>query len=118
MCDHVTAHEDACRACAAIVVDVVDGNACKAELVEDSLATGAVTVAVTSYALLYIIVVDLSIQHGLYTCLEAELCVVDFASRLDEFGHTDAKDVAWCCWFLAHDSDRLRCSVSCYGFAW
>lgn len=80
----------------AVVVDIVDGDPGHTELVEHTLATGAVTVAVAGHALINIIVVDLGIKHGLDTSLKTELGVVDLATGLDELGHAHAEDVNWC----------------------
>ncbi len=91
--DHVAAHVQARRARRAVVVDVVDGDACHAELVEDALAASRVAVAVARHTLLDVVVVDLRVQQRLDARLEAELRVVDLAARLDEFGHADAEDV-------------------------
>ncbi|KAI6768775.1 hypothetical protein HG531_010964 [Fusarium graminearum] len=77
----------------AVVVDVVDGDLGHAELVEDALAAGAVTVAVTRDALVHIIVVDLRVEKGLDACFEAQFCVVNFAAGFDELGHAHAQDV-------------------------
>jgi hypothetical protein len=45
--------------------------------------------------LVYIVVVDLCVEHGFDACFESELGVVDFSAGLDEFGHAYAEDVAW-----------------------
>lgn len=93
VCNHVAAHEQTSRASRAVVVDVVNGDLGHAKLVEDALTAGAVTVAVASNTLLDIVVVDVSIQHGLDTSLETELIVVDLATGLDELGHTHTQDI-------------------------
>lgn len=85
----------ACRASRAVIVNVVNGDLCHAELIEYSLAAGGIAVAVASYALVYIIVVDLRIQHGLDARLKTELGVIDFSARFNELGHAYAEDVAW-----------------------
>ena len=74
----------------AVVIYVVDGYFGHAELVEYSLATGGVAVAVAGDALVDVVVVDLCIKHGFDASFETELGVVDFASGLDEFGHAYA----------------------------
>lgn len=79
----------------AVVVDVVYGDLGHAELVEDTLPAGGVTVAVAGNTLVNIVVVDLGIKHGLDTGLETELGVVNLSARLDELGHANAEDVAW-----------------------
>jgi len=48
----------------AVVVDVVDGDARHAELVEDALAAGGVAVAVAGDALVDGVVVELGVQQG------------------------------------------------------
>lgn len=91
--DEGAAHGEAGRAGRAVVVDVVEGDLGHAELVEDALAAGGITVAVASDALVDIVVVDLGIKEGLDTGFEAELGVVDGAAGLDELGHAHAEDV-------------------------
>ena len=82
--NHVAAHVQTGGASGAVIVDVVDGDAGHAELVEDALAACRIAVAVACDALVDIVVVDVRIKHGLDTSLEAELRVVDLAARLDE----------------------------------
>ena len=84
--NHVAAHVQPRRARGAVVVDVVDGDARHAELVEDALAARAVAIAVACHALVYIIVVDVCVKQRFDACFEAQLRVVDFAAGLDELG--------------------------------
>ena len=109
MSDHVAAHKEASGASAAVVVDIIDlvtfsdrteeiigitdRNACQAELVEDTLATYAVTIAVAGDTLLDIVIVDFGIEHCLDTGLVAQLGVVNLASGLDKFCHPYAYHV-------------------------
>lgn len=79
----------------AVIVDVVNRDLCHAELIEYSLATGGIAVAVAGYTLVYIVVVDLRIQHGLDASLKTKLGVIDFSARFNELGHAYAEDVAW-----------------------
>jgi hypothetical protein len=62
-------------------------------LVEDSLATGRVAVAIAGDALVDIVVTDLGIEHGLDTSFEPNFGIIDFAPGLDELCHSDAEDV-------------------------
>lgn len=93
MADDITSQVQTRRPGAAIVVDIVDGDLGHAELVEDSLTTRRITVAVARHTLIDIVVVDLSIEEGLDAGLVAEFCVIDLSSWLDEFGHAHAEDV-------------------------
>ena len=86
MGNHVAPHVQPRRARGAVVVDVVDGDARHAELVEDALAARAVAIAVACHALVYIIVVDVCVKQRFDACFEAQLRVVDFAAGLDELG--------------------------------
>jgi len=86
-----------------IVVNIVDGDRGQSELIENPLATGAVAVNIACNTLVNIVVVDVGVQHGLDTGFEAQLMVVDLATGLDEFGHTNAQDVGGSCFFSAHD---------------
>jgi len=95
MTDYISRQVEAGGAGGAVIVDVVDGYLGHAELVEYSLAAGGVAVAVAGNALVHVVVVDLCIQHGFDAGFEAELCVVDFPARFDEFGHAYAEDVTW-----------------------
>lgn len=70
-------------------------------MVEDSLATSGVAVAVACNSLVDIVIINLRIEHGFDTSFEAKFGVVDFSSWLDEFGHAYAEDVAW---FVAFDN--------------
>ena len=45
--------------------------------------------------MVYVVVIDLGVQHGFDTCFEAQLRIVDFAPGFDELGHAYAEDVAW-----------------------
>ena len=67
--DGLSCHMQSCRTGGAVVVDVVDGDLCHAELVEDTLAAGGVSVAVACYSLFDIIVIDLGIEKGFDTSL-------------------------------------------------
>lgn len=60
-----------CRSSGAIVVDIVDWNPRHAELVEYSLAAGAVTVAVAGNTLVDIVVVDLRVEECFDTGFES-----------------------------------------------
>ena len=100
MTNQIPPHSKAGGASGAIIVNIVDGDLCHAELVEDALAASGVAVAVACYTLVDVVVVDLGIEHCLYAGFETELGVVDFAARFDEFGHTHAEDIAW---FIAFD---------------
>lgn len=102
MTDNISSQSQASRPGGAIVVDVVNGNLCHAELVKDSLSAGGISVAVTCYSLVNIVVVDLGIKHSLDTCLKTKLRVVDFSPGLNELGHAYAKDVAWLAAFDNH----------------
>jgi hypothetical protein len=93
--DYISRQVETGGAGGAVIIDVVDGDLGHAELVEYSLPAGRVAVAVASNALVHIVVVDLCVQHGFDAGFEAELCVVDFPARFDEFGHAYAEDVAW-----------------------
>ncbi|KAB8670408.1 hypothetical protein FH972_026321 [Carpinus fangiana] len=100
--DQVAAHEEAGGAGGAVVVYIVNGDASQAELVEDALAAGGVTVDIACNALLDVIVVDVGVEHGLDAGLVAKLCVVDLAAGLDELGHAHAEDVDGAGSLLAH----------------
>jgi len=95
MADNISCHVQSRGSCTAVVVDIVNWDLGHAELVEDSLTAGRIAVAVACDALVDIVVVDLSIQHGLDTSFETELSVVDLASGLNKLGHAHAEDVAW-----------------------
>ena len=82
-----------CGSGAAIVVDIEDGDPRHAELVEYSLAAGTVSIAVTGYALIDVVVIDVRVEESFDAGLVAEFGVVDFAARFDEFGETDAEDI-------------------------
>ena len=77
MTDHVPRHMQPCGACGAVVVDIVYGNLRHAELVEDALAAGRVTIAVAGDSLLDIVVVDLGVEEGFDARFETEFGVVD-----------------------------------------
>jgi hypothetical protein len=84
MGNHVAPHVQSRGARGAVIVDVVDGDARHAELVEDALAARAVAVAVACHALVHVVVVDVCVQQRFDACFEAQLRVVDFAAGLDE----------------------------------
>lgn len=90
------------RASRAIIVDVVNGDLCHAELIEYSLAAGGIAVAVASYTLVYVVVVDLRVKHGLDARLKTEFGVINFSARFDELGHAYAEDIAWLVAFDDH----------------
>lgn len=71
--DHRPREVEAGGASAAVVVDVVDGNAGHPKLVEDPLAAGAVAVAVAGHALIDVVVIDMCIKKGFDAGLVAEL---------------------------------------------
>ena len=48
------------------------------------------TITIACYALINVVVVDVSIEHGLNTSFEAQLWVVDLASGLNKFSHSNA----------------------------
>ena len=78
MTDHIPRHMQPSRTSRAVVVDIVDGNLCHAELVEDALTAGAIAVAVAGDAQLDIVIIDLGVEEGFNACFEAELSVVDY----------------------------------------
>lgn len=106
MTDNVPCKSQAGRTSRAVIVDVVDWDLGHAELIEDSLSAGGISVAVTCHTLVDIVVVDLGIKHGLNTRLEPEFGIINLASGLDELGHADAEDVAW---FAAFDNHFECC---------
>lgn len=67
------------RASRAIVVDIVDWDLRHAELVEYTLAAGAVAIAVAGDALFHIIVIYMSIHECFDAGFETEFCVLDCA---------------------------------------
>jgi hypothetical protein len=95
MADNISCDCQASGTSRAVVVDVEDWYLGHAELIKDSLAAGGIAVTIASNALVDIIVIDLGIEHSLHTSFEPQLSVINLASRLDEFGHAYAKDVAW-----------------------
>lgn len=95
MTDDIPGEVQACRASRAVVINIINWDLGHAELVEHSLPAGGVSVAIAGDSLVDIIVGDLGVQQGLNTSFEAEFCVIDLSSRLDEFGHAHAEDVAW-----------------------
>ena len=107
--NHVLAHEEARRARAAVVVDVVDGDPREAELVEYALPAGGIAVAVACDALFDVVVVDLRIEERFDTGFVAELGVVDFSAWFDELGHSDAEDVDGGGGFLGCHVEVLGC---------
>jgi len=86
----------------AVVVHVVNWDLGHAKLVEDSLTTGGVAVAVACNSLIDIVVVDLGIEHSLDTSFESKLGIINLSSGLDELGHPHAEDVAWLVAFDNH----------------
>ncbi len=105
MTDHIPSQMKARRTGGAVVVDIVDWDLCHAELIEHTLAACAIAVAVTRYALIHIIVVDLRIKHGLDASFKPQFGVIDFSSRFDELGQPDTKDVGGGVRLLPHDGD-------------
>ena len=75
---------------AAVVVDIVDGYSRHAKLVEDTLTAGTIAIAVACNSLVNVVIVDVCVHQGLDTSFVSELCVVDFATRLEELGHANA----------------------------
>ena len=53
-----------CRAGGAVIIYVVDGDLRHAELVEDALAAGGVSVAIACYSLFNIVVIYLGVEKG------------------------------------------------------
>ena len=78
MAHHVASHVQASRAGGAVVIDIVYGYRRHPELIEDTLATGAVAVAVAGDSCLDVIVVDLGVEEGFNASFEAELVVVNW----------------------------------------
>lgn len=91
------------RSSRAVVVDVIDWDLCHSKLVENSLSASRIAITIACYSLIDIVVIDLCIQHSLYTGFKPELCIVDLATRLNELGHANAKDVRWLVLFDNHD---------------
>lgn len=116
--DGLAGHVETGAPCRAVVVDVVDGDLGHAELVEDSLATGRIAIAVARHSLVDLVVVDLRVQHCLHAGFEAEFMVVDLSSWLDEFGHSYAEDIGGR-GFARHDGGarwtRRACCLFNYG---
>jgi hypothetical protein len=52
-------------------------------LIEDSLSTGAVTIAIAGDALFDIIIVDLGVEEGLNAGFKTEFGVVDYEARFE-----------------------------------
>lgn len=73
MADELSRHMQTSGAGRAIVIDIVDGDLGHAELIEHTLATGGIAVAIARDALVYIVVVDLRIQHSLDAGLQTLL---------------------------------------------
>lgn len=115
VCDDITGEMETGRAGRAVVVDVVDWDLGHAELVEDALAAGGVAVAVAGDSLVDVVVVDLGVEKGLDSSLEAEFGVVDLSAWLDELGHADAENVDWLRWRLDHFGGCAE-SVVCKGY--
>jgi hypothetical protein len=82
--NHVPAHVETSGSGRTVVVDVVDRDTGHAELVENALSTRRVAITVACYALVDVVVVDVCIEHSLHASLEAELRVIDLATRLDK----------------------------------
>lgn len=78
MTDHVSRHMKTSRAGAAVVVDIIYGDLCHAELVEDALAAGRVAIAVACHALVDVVIVDLGVYEGFDASFKAQLVVVDW----------------------------------------
>lgn len=64
------------------------------ELVEDSLPACCVTITVACYSRLYIIIVDLGIQHCFDTCFIAHLWISTLLARLDELSDANTQHVS------------------------
>ena len=77
MADHVPRYVQPRRAGSTIVVDIIDGNLGHAELIEDALAIGGITVAVAGDALVNIVIVDLGIKESFDVGFEAKFSVLD-----------------------------------------
>lgn len=77
-------HVQAGGAGGAVVVDVVDGDARHAELVEDALAACGVAVAVAGNALVDGVVVDLGVEEGFDAGLAMEESVLAGQERYEE----------------------------------
>ena len=78
MSDHIPRHIQPRRAGGAIVVDIVDWDLRHAELIEDTLPTCRVAVAVAGDALVHIVVIDLGIEEGFDAGFEAEFGIIDY----------------------------------------
>lgn len=92
--DRVLGHRQAGRSRGAIVILVIDGDSSHAKLVEDSLTAGTIAVAIACHPHVHVIVVDMSIQHGLDASLVPKFGVIDFASRLEEFGQPNPQHIS------------------------
>ena len=88
--DELAGHHEACGAGGARVVHIVDRDLRHAELVEDSLATSRIAVAVACYTYLDVIIVDAGIEHCFAACLEAQFGVVHKVAWFDEAGEAIA----------------------------
>jgi hypothetical protein len=85
----------ASRAGGAVVVDVVDGDAGEADLVDRALAARGIAIAVPDRDLLHLVVRDAGVLEGLGPRLPRHVRVVPIPrSRLLELRHPDA-DQAW-----------------------
>lgn len=98
MPNHVPRHIQPCRACGAIVVDIVDGNLRHAELVEDALATGRVAKAVAGDALIDIVIVDLGVKKSFDAGFEAKFRVVNFRIEIRKAEGYGKNQTCLCLW--------------------
>ncbi len=89
--DELARHEQSRRAGRAVVVDVVDRDPGKAELIDRALAAGRLAVYVTDARLLDLLVVDLGVGQSVGDRLLGHVRVVPFLGLgLLELGHADS----------------------------
>jgi len=105
MTDNIPRKMEPSASSATIIVDIVYWNLSHAELIENTLSTGGISVAIASYTLIDIVVVDLSIEHGFNTSFEPKLSVINLTTGLDELRHAYTEDVAWLIAFDNHFGD-------------
>lgn len=103
--NHIPRHKQPRTSRGTIIIHIIDGNLRHPKLIEDALPTSRVTIAVASNALFDIVVVDMRVKHGFYASFETKFCVINFATRFNEFGHAYAEDVDGFELFLAHFCD-------------